>query len=134
MTWTEIILAQWESAPKLIILIISLLSSLLIMIIKYYYVQYKETQTILYASKIHLSAFGKVLLASIQNNNKELAKDHYKILLSNSAIFQKNEPLNSIYIKLELYYISLQIDNYANNTQEKETAIEDIEKLIKDLQ
>lgn len=106
-----------EKLPKVFILLINLIISLIVMVIKYYFDKYKREKELLSSSKINLQAFIKILDCAITNQDKNLAKEHYKQLLNNSYLFYKCKLLNTAFIKLQEYYIGLQIESF--NSSEK---------------
>lgn len=127
---SELINEAWKSNPRLMVVVISFFVSLLLMILKSNYDKYIEFNDTIKSSKIFLSSYANILISSILNDDKELAKDHYKILLNSLSVLKKDTQLNENFQKLQNFYISLQIGNYDNNSDKKGKDIAQIEALL----
>jgi hypothetical protein len=127
MQWLDTL---YQNDPKLTIFIMSLFTTILVMIVKYRYQKWNNEEEIINSSKIYLCSFANILSSSIFNDNKSLATEHYNILLTSSAIFKKNNDLNSYYKELQTFYISLQINKYDENKAKLEKDTSRITEII----
>lgn len=121
-----------EKLPKIYILWINFFISLVMIIIKYKFDKYVREKEVLSSARINLNAFIKILDSAITNNDKNLAKDHYKLLLNNSYLFYKCESLNIAFVKIQEYYIGLQVDSF-DSLEKKERVLQEIESINKNL-
>lgn len=119
--------------PKTVMILINALIASLLILCKHYFDNYTNKKEIMYSSKVYLISFSKILVNAILNDKKELAKDHYIILLNSSSVFKDNKQIYDKFIELQKYYIALQVESF-NESLTKERCINKIEIIEQELE
>lgn len=99
------------------------------MILKSNYDRYIENKETMESLHIIICSFATILSSAIINNNKDLAREHYKILTNGILILSKKHILYKAFLKLQEYYIALQIGNYDDDSARKEKDLKLIDEL-----